>query len=490
MNDDVLAALTEHLTAGITLPEQRVPDALRGTAYVREKHPDPVTCPADGCPALIKSRLSSEAARKRRYACHEGHIESVPLADLARYQFQPEPTLKALADHLGLTPTECFETELPKYVSVATDERIDLCLIGNPLKYDAAIEAQIKRAIREHRVTVLLVPQDSIQPVLEVAKSYPLGSLVCPLPLALLTNTSLVREIVSNARLARNRTEAVLERRGIAFNETIDQLAENPPLITAALTYLRVLREQQPPVNGLGAELEKVCKAAFASMGVVTHLEAGGTADRGEKVPDIVVGFDADSTPSNDYPKALGIVDAKSGSTGRFSSEKIVGKHTSYLQQARRKEAYRGWHLCHIFVVFDIDGYKELDWFDQIREAYPGYDDDVTMVVLYADALRELVSAAHNVVQHAELKQATGDLQRVYRPLFDHSQHDADWVPSEIASMVRVDTTNPSPREEEYIREYHRRSQLLVVTPKMVHHHLRRCAQTNDWDTLLDDYFT
>lgn len=69
------------------------------------------------------------------------------------------------------------------------------------------------------------------------------------------------------------------------------------------------------------------------------------------------------------------------------------------------------------------------------------------------------------------------------------STKDADRVPSEIASMVRVKTKNPSAREEEYIRAYYRRSQLLVVAPEMVHHHLRRCAQNNNWGTLLDEYF-
>ena len=489
MDKETLSGLATLLETGIKVSTNNLPDSIQGSEFVEESHPRPSTCLKNDCQALIKSEIPSKNDHERAFVCHEGHTESTSKADLTRYKFQPEPTLRSLSAHLGLTPTDTVTERLPKFATISTEERIDVCLIANPLTYGETVEDLIKTALREHHVLVILTPRETVAGIIQVAESYPIGSLICPLSLPLLTRQQRVQEIVSNARLSRDRTEEILLERGLEFNDTIDTLAENPSLIEAALTYLRVLREEGVETQGLGAQFEEVCKAAFASTSITTQLEVGGTANRGEKVPDIVIGFDADPTASKEYPKAIGVVDTKSGSTGNFSSEKIAGKHTDYLKQIRRSEIYRNWHVSHIFIVFDIDGYKEIDWFDEIRDAYQGYDDDVTMVVMYADALRELVAGHQNLVQHSELKRASANLSRVIRPFFDHHQHNADWVPLDLSSMVRVDDEKPTKREQEYIREYDQRSQLLVVTPEMVDRYLRSVYQNQgEWDKLLPSY--
>jgi len=489
MNRTELDALSDFLQTGIQLTAQQVPEDLASTRFLSEVHPTPTVCPRNSCDARVKQEVAAEEGF-RRFICHRGCDETRSVDELTKYKIESDTILSDLCNQLGITPVgDSEDDDLPKYVSQQTEEGIEVCLIGNPHRYESTVEELIKRALKNQRVLVMLTPADSIRDIVEVSRYYPLGSLICPLPLTLLSKEQKVKSIVSNAGSARKRVEDILEEQGLSLTGTLDQLGQNPALIEAALLYLQVLREESSSSTGLGAEFEQVCKAAFASIGIATDLSFGGTADRGERLPDIVLGLDPDPTRSNEYSKALGLVDAKSGRNARFSSEKIAGKHTEYLKAARRSETYRGWHLCHIFVVFDIDGYKEIDWFDEIRDAYEGYDDDVTMVVLYADALRELVAAHRNLVEASELKRSQGNLSRVVRPLFDHQVHDADWVSADLPSMVRVSREEPTKREQRYIRDYDRRSQLLVVTADMVDSHLQAVQEDGDeYERLLEAY--
>lgn len=488
MNNSELNALGEFLQNGITLNTNAVPAELTSTEYIKRKDPAVSVCPDENCQARVKLELDATDG-KRRFICHAGCDTTRPTKEFTQYSLYPDTILPALCKHLDLTATGEPEEEFPKYVVTQTEENIEVCLIGSPYRYQSTIEELIKRALEQQRVLVILTPSESIQDIINVAKHYPLGSLVCPLPLSVLADGNRIRELITNIGAARERAKTALENHGLEFTGTIDQLGQNPALVETALTYLQVLREEQGTSSHLGEEFEEVCKGAIASLHVATNLGFGGTANRGEKLPDIVFGLDADPTRSQEYSKALGLVDAKSGTTARFSSEKIAGKHTEYLKHARRSETYRDWHICHIFIVFAIDGYKEIDWYDEIKDAYDGYDDNVTMVVLYADALRQLVSAHRNFIEASELKLAEGHLSRVLRPLFDHNVHTADWVPADIDSMVRVSSDDPTKREQEYIKQYYQRSNLIVVTAEMVDAHLRGLQQKDDeYKRLLEAY--
>ena len=488
MNKNELTGLSELLQTGIQVSSEQVPSGIPDTEFVTEKTPTPSVCPNNSCNAGVKQEVETDD-ESRRFICHNGCDETRPAEEFVQYRFDPNSTLEDICNSLGLSPSATSDNDLPKYVTRQTEEDIEVCLIGNPHQYSATVEELIKRAIKHQRALVILTPAESIEGIIDVARYYPLGSLVCPLPLSILTNESKAKSLVSNASSARKRVKSILADQGLDFTGTIDQLGQNPSLIEASLTYMQVIREEGKKSKGLGAEFEEVCKAAFASLGVATELSFGGTTARGEKLPDIALALDADPTPSDEYNKALGLVDAKSGKTARFSSEKIAGKHTDYLKTARRLETYRNWHLCHIFVVFDIDGYKDIDWFDQIRDSYDGYDDNVTMVILYADALQELVAAHRNPIEKNELKRSHDYLSRVLRPLFDHHVHDADWIPADLESITRVSQEEPTKREQQYINDYYRRPQLLVVTPEMVDTHLRMLSkQGGEFERLLGSY--
>jgi hypothetical protein len=104
-----------------------------------------------------------------------------------------------------------------------------------------------------------------------------------------------------------------------------------------------------------------------------------------------------------DSGRTLGIADTKSASETHLGTEAIAKKHANYLRQASHPY-FDNTHVAHIFVVFSMKGLQsnEIAWYDAIEKKYRG-ENDATMVVLYADALAQMVNFHLSMAQRNEL---------------------------------------------------------------------------------------
>lgn len=134
-----------------------------------------------------------------------------------------------------------------------------------------------------------------------------------------------------------------------------------------------------------------------------------------------------------------------------------------------------------IDLVLDMKGHaaNEIDWYEDIEAAYHGKDvSDITMVVLYADALAQMVDMHLSVTQRNQANLSVGDLRDVFRPFFNYRgfKHSLDL---DIQNITRLDGRDLSNSGERY-RERYRNERLLVVTQEMVDKHYRRKIDEHD----------
>jgi len=121
---------------------------------------------------------------------------------------------------------------------------------------------------------------------------------------------------------------------------------------------------------------------------------------------------------------------------------------------------------------------NEIDWYDAIEQEYRG-GLDATMVVLYADALAQMIDAHVSVAQRNELNLAVGDITDAVRPFFNYRAF-RDSLDNGIKTMTRVDDENPNKNEQKYRDDYLQRERLLVVTREMVDKRLRNVVENYD----------
>ncbi|MFB6186744.1 MAG: hypothetical protein ABEI86_07755, partial [Halobacteriaceae archaeon] len=121
---------------------------------------------------------------------------------------------------------------------------------------------------------------------------------------------------------------------------------------------------------------------------------------------------------------------------------------------------------------------NEIDWYDAIEREYRGPVDG-TMVVLYADALAQMIDAHISVAQRNELNLAVGNITDAVRPFFNYRDF-RNSVDNEVQAMTRVDDEDPTKGEQSYREDYFQRERLLVVTRDMVDQHLRNVVENFD----------
>lgn len=491
MNEDTIEALAEFLNGGIRSSPSETPQALAGTKFLEKRITPPSQCPGDNCTARIYNSFETETdGIAYEVVCKQGCDHKITQEEAVTNRFQPVPTMAAIADHLDLTPNEgeWVDVELPRYVEGTTEEGINLCLIVDPHKYANTIRDILFDAVDLHQPTVLFTPRESADEVIEIAESYPLGSLVTPLPVELLTERGAVTDLVDTARKTREMEELVFEKRGIDDNELARKLSQRPRLIEAQFTYIRVLREDSTRRPKLGEQMETVCKAAFMAIGGRLQPEFGGTESRGTSIPDLAfqLPYHSDEEKARELREVLAIVDAKSGSDADFENEDIIGKHKDYIRYAKEQEVYNSYDLTHIFVVFDIDGYNEIDWFDGIKSVYRK---NTGMVVLHADALMLMVRAAQSSPVRNQVNVSEGAFEDFIRPFFQNRLFTDDDAYPHVATMTRFDhVDDPTMRQEKYQHNYARRPDLLVVTADMVRRRFEDVVDKDGIDTVLGQY--
>lgn len=491
MKSDLIEALAEFLEDGIEGDVESTPDCLVEAGVVEGRVVEPSRCPKPDCEARTEKVWEVDEGKVAyEVACKDGCSSEVTITEVTSYSFRSSPTLALIADHLGLTVTESnwVDEDLPKYVKGTTIEGVEIYLILDPHKYADTVRDILFDAVDQQTPVVLLTPRSTADEIVNIAESYPLGSLVTPLPLELLDDSETVGDLIDSSRAALEIEELTFEKRGLTVDELARKLSQRPRLVEAQLNYIRVLREDSKRRYTLGAQMETVCKAALMTIGCSLEPEFGGTEAPGENIPDIVFQLPHQSGEEHprELPAVLGIVDAKSGSDADFEDEDIIGKHRNYIQHAKDKPAYNSHDLTHIFIAFDIDGYNDIDWYDGIK---PSYRKHTGMVVLHADALLLMVRLAQSGVLRNEVEMGLGGLDDFVRPFFQRRLYTDETAFPNIATMTRFDGEDDlTARQEEYVKQYGRRPGLLVVTREMVRDRIDEGIDREGIEALLKQY--
>lgn len=473
MDEDLIDALSDFLdNVGIFGSEKDVPEALKDDPrYLEEKS---VLRDCSECGAPIVNRFPK--GKQTTVICQNGCETIVSTSEVYAYRLQLESVLTDICKSLGYTPRQIEKDPLPYYGVAKLEDDTQVALICDKDSYESSLDDLFIDALKNHRVNPVITPENLEGRTREIVTKYPVGNLTPVIPMSLLTKSDPVRDMIESAKLSKERSKSMLQASGLDDADLYRDLNQNPRQVIGELDYTRVFRETG--YSGLiGARLEKVCKAGFATMDFALDFKFGGKDQPHKNIGDIAFLIPI-SEELQHGDRILGIVDTKSGNETNLKTERIKNKHTEYLRQAR--EFRNDSHIAHIFVVFSMKGLtaNEIDWYDAIEKEYRGSVDG-TMVVLYADALAQMIDAHLSVVQRNELNLAVGDITDVVRPFFNYRAF-RDYLDDEIRTTTRVDDENPNKEKQRYRDEYLQRERLIVVTRDMVDRRLRNVIENYD----------
>jgi len=340
-------------------------------------------------------------------------------------------------------------------------------------------------AVKNGRVNAVFTPTDFEGLDWGAVLRKPIAAAAPPFPLELLGDTvDEVRRQLDSASTALDRRELVLSS-GSSDTDLLRHLNQNPRATQFELEYAPIFRlAGSPDSRRISTRFEEVCSTGFEMLDFPDKTEELGTNNRGDIVADIAFTIQSDSSlPDNrGGGNILGIVDAKSNAEANLGKERIVKKHAEYLQQANVPPFRDSYHIAHVFVVLSMQGHKanEIDWYDAIEADYHGRNvEDITMVVLYADALAHMLDIQLTAKQRNEANLSVGDVKEIFRPFFNYRGFKRDVAP-EIRATTRVDGRDISSSGESYREEYKQRERLLVVTREMVDKHYRNKVEKHN----------
>lgn len=407
--------------------------------------------------------------------------------DALRYDLKPFHVLDDLCEELGYESVDEYFDEMPNYVAGKVDDDVRLAVVCDANQYPQSVDELFVDGLKRGRVNAVFAPAKIDGSMWELVSNRPIASVTPPFILSTITESSdMIRERIASAKIALQRSED-MHVRSDQDGDLVRQLNQNPRLIQSELQNALVFRRMgTPDSRRLSSRFEKVCETAFATIDFPTLTDGLGTETRGDNVTDIVFDLPDARRLDEGGEKILGIVDAKSGAKTNIKRERIVNKHAEYLQQANTR-AFDDHHIAHVFVVLSIEGYSsnEIDWYDGIEEKYR--ESDATMVVLYADALAQMVDMHLSVVQRNQANLSVEESIDVVRPFFNYRAFREEVAP-EIRSITRVNG-DESKAATEYRQQYRERSRLLVVTKDMVDEHFRN--EVADYDMVrseLEEY--
>lgn len=482
IDEKLLAALSNYLSDSnryASKSDSRLEDA--GYLESIEGKPRCEKCGED-----IAGSAESKVEDMETLVCKQGHEFEFPAGGNVWYKLLGSRVLEDACDTIRLTPTN-IERNYPGYVIAETERDLRIALVCDGANFERILDGLFVDALKNHRVNVLLIPDEFDGDAYETAMKYPLGPLAPTFPVSMLANPEAVADTIESSRLSLERAEYALEEGGWEDGDLQRNLEQNPRLIESELSYCRVFRETRYS-GRLGDRLEEVCKAAFSVMDFGLDPAFGGTNDLFENVTDIAFLMPKSTRLKEDGGRILGITDTKSASETHLGTEDIAKKHANYLRQASAP-VFDGVHIAHIFVVFSMKGLEsnEIDWYDAIEREYRG-ENDASMVVLYADALAQMVNAHLSMAQRNELNTSIGGgITDAFRLFFNYRLFKRQ-LGSEIRKMTRVDSDFLSDDEADYQREYFGRERLLVVTKEMVDARFYEVTDDDELSDMLSQY--
>lgn len=469
-NDDTLDSLIRYLTEASVYTDDDVlgRQLANDSEYVEstEAHNTCRECGSD------VTRIPEDDLVRVICTGSNRHDYTIATEEALGYRLKPFRVLDDLAEELGYGAVDERTDETPSYVAGTVDDDARLAVVCDTDRYSEVVDELFVDGLKHGRVNAVFAPVEISDSMWDLVANHPIASVTPPFTLSVLAeSTDVPRDRIASARMALRRSEDMQARSGDKGDDLVRHLNQNPRLIQSELEHAPIFRRIGTPDSGrLGTRFEKVCEAAFATIDFPTLTDRLGTETRGDNVTDIV--FDLQSSERFDKggEKVLGIVDAKSGAKTKIKRERIVNKHAEYLQQANTR-LFDDHHVAHVFVVLSMQGYSsnEIDWFDGIEEKYR--ESDATMVVLYADALSQMVDMQLSMAQRNQANLSVEEFIDVVRPFFNYRAF-RDTVAPEVKSITRVDS-DESEDAANYRQQYRERSRLIVVTKEMVDRHFR-----------------
>lgn len=475
MNEGQIEGVNQFLKEGFRLKQEEVPTPLGNTEFVREVLSDPNQCPkCDGPIKIIGRPEDSDGVFVTKCKKRREHIERTPREERIRYELSYETVFSCICELFGWEFLE-FESRstLPRYLIGHTAEDIDICLIHTENRYEKTIKEVFDQAIRREQVTLLLTPRSSVKEIFEITEVFAVGPLVCPVPFENLERPDSIKKSVINAKRSRDLTHQIEQQRGIEADSFLKKGDKNPLYIATELAYMRLLRENGELSVADGSRLEEICSAAFSHIATVLP-GVGGEDDSGESLPDNI--FRLPENEAKGYDPILALVDTKSGTDANFAKELIERKHRGYIERVQRQPSLRDHTVAHTFVVFDVDGHQEIEFYNAMRQYY---DADTVMVVLTSEALAYIVAAYFSAVTANELELAEGEFTDVIRPFFSRDRFYEDLTTDDRRrTRLDVDSDYPDHLRDEYEQKYIEKEQLIVVTGDMVDSHFKNTIDT------------
>jgi len=417
--------------------------------------------------------------------CHDhpnNHTYRLNPEEVFAYQLNPDSVLRDIAAELGFGNSVDSVAQNPEYAVTSVTNHVRIALLLRPRRHETTVDELFADSVKNGRVNALFTPSDFEDVRWGSVLRKPLAGAAPVFPLRLLPNSAdEIQRQLTSASEARQRNELTLPS---GDTDLIRNLNQNPRATQFELEYAPLFRASDTPDSTrLGDRFEDVCTTAFGLIGFPTDSDELGTNNRGQNLSDILFTVANDSRYPKNHGggKILGIVDAKSNAKADIGGEQIVEKHAEYLQQANT-DAFDEHHIAHVFVVLSMKGYEsnEVNWYDAIEANFHGENvDDITMVVLYADALSHMLDIQISATQRNEASLAVGDIDDVFRPFFNYRAFKRG-LDEDIRDITRVDDRDPNAYEKGYRDEYHKRERLLVITREMVDKHYRRTIEDHN----------
>ncbi|MCD2200793.1 hypothetical protein LPA44_12930 [Halobacterium sp. KA-4] len=481
MSKSLLEALAEAVASRLRdgdIHYDDLPEALLETKFVDSELKPPQRCPNPHCRAQLRDQETDKSEQVFRTRCtgtSDGvHEETISFEKRRFFDLDWESVLEKVSTEISRELARFDQQSLPSSVHGVTKEGLRISIIGGR-KPEREATKVYAHALRENQPTLLLVPDTEIDSYLETQSLFSTGSLVYTAPLSMLAEDSeyLENPVEAMEQIQALEEDIVREELGEESHKVVGRIHSNPRYMLTELNHMRLLRANKELEQSSGTRLEEVGYAAFSTL-TPTYPDAGGEDDRGDELPDLIFKItDIAPDPDDKYATVGGIVDTKSGDDAKFGSEETEGKHTEYLSRARRNLDSE--FISHIFVVNEIDGKKDIEFFDKMDEFYKANEN---LVIWYVDALAMLLDVALTVNIRNDLQLIGGDFQKLFYPFFVTEAFRETNVSGITRSVGHQPEQGVGKVQEEYNEEYKGRPRLHVITTDVVKERIRNFVKS------------
>lgn len=463
------------------LPEDAT--KLTDSRFLVDEVRKPTQCPHSDCSASCSVERTDE---KLQIICdldENPHEKVVPADEYRYYKIAFKPIIREIAQYANHSIEEGSfdDSTLPGYVSAQIEEDVQIVLLVSPSNYQQTAASIYLDALSADTPTLLVTPEQNIDPLLTLQSLFACGSLVFIVPFTILEeDEEYIQKPVNVMKdIQEMEQEFINKRTGEDTHPLVYRANSNPRYILTELNHMRLLRVNKEIPDHSGTRLEKVGEVAFSHL-FPAYPESGGEDDRGKELPDQL--FYIPPLDSGDkYESIFGIIDSKSGDEAGFGDEEAEGKHDVYLEEAEGLNINTD-NIAHVFLILEFDGQQELEFHKKIAEEYEKSDKNEYMVIITADALAMLLAAYLAASVSNELQLIYGDFRKAIYPLF----HDEKFKESDLGRIER----EVGQEKEEYRDEYLQRDDLLIIHRGVIREQLNRCLESpKEIEDIFEQYF-